>query len=91
MIDMGSATVAETESITVRVSRYVPTVAVSEILITGLMAVVVSKVIPAIVGVNVYLYVEVPAPTVNVSPRETFIAFLILVIPVSVRVPLIIA
>ena len=71
--------VAETESVTVKVSTYVPTVAVSEILNTATPAVLVSSVIPGITGFNEYRYVGVPSEIVKVSLRERLIAFLIVV------------
>ena len=76
--------VAEAESVTVRVSWYVPMVLVSEIRITGASAVEVSSVIPEIEGVNVYRCVAVPPVTVKVSTFATLIAFCIVVLPVRV-------
>ena len=55
MIDNGITTEAETESVTVSVSRNVPTAAVSDIFKSAVPAVDVSSVIPAITGESEYL------------------------------------
>jgi hypothetical protein len=75
VIDSGTFTDAETESVTVKVSNQVPTVAVSAIRKTTEFAVTVSIDIPGIKGDKEALYVGVPKLTVKVSLLATFIAF----------------
>ena len=60
VIERGKTTEAETESVTVKVSSQVPTVAVSPILKTTSPAVDVSIVIPGISGDRDARYVGVP-------------------------------
>ena len=53
IISSGMLTLADTESVTVNVSAQLPTVAVSAIFRTATPAVLVSKVIPGMTGLNV--------------------------------------
>jgi hypothetical protein len=87
----GRLKVADTESVTVRVSRYVPTVKVSARRMRGNPTVEVSNVIPEIGGEREYRYVGVPFVTVRVSTLLVFIDFLIEVLPDTPRARLITA
>jgi hypothetical protein len=79
VIVSGIVTEAETESVTVKVSSHVPTVAVSPIFKRTEPAVDVSIVIPGMTGLRDALYVGVPKVIVKVSLRLTLIFFAMVV------------